>query len=202
MSTNDADAIEATYTETRDEHEQPVGEPQAAPPVEPIPCPGPVQATRSDVLRCARSLAAQVTGLAGAIENAALTPNRVRPVFLTAWRRWTGAFLADTARLERVLFKVADEAPLLEGYAKRLAEWREGIKAELGTAAQVGKSENAPAEPKPISVHSWRRWPWWVIVPGSVGAVIGTYMATRWMFRQLLEGAVNAGDREQSGEQS
>jgi hypothetical protein len=187
MPTPDGDAIEATYTESA----------ATSPPVEPVPCPGPVPATRSEVLQCARSLTAQVTGLAGALETAALTPGRVRPIFLTAWRRWMGAFLADAARLERVLFKAVDEAPRLAGYGRRLGEWRRGIVVELETAVQVGQVAPTPAVP-PISARSWRRWPLWVIIPGSFGAVIGTYMATRYMFRQLLESVNSAGDREQS----
>ena len=184
--------IEATFTEL------PPDAPAPAPAVDPLPCPGTDPLSRADVLRFAHTLHAQVVGLGAAVEGAALTAGRVRPEFTRAWRTWSGAFMADVARLERSLFVAQDEARLCAGYAGRLAEWRRAIAAEMGAAQASAPA--AAKQPDPISKHSWRRWPWFVIVPGSVGAVFGTYFGVRWMFRQLLESVQSAGDREQSGE--
>lgn len=186
----DAASIEVEYQEVP-------SDPAPSPSVAPRPCPGPEPLTRSDVLRCARSIAAQVTGMAGAIETAALTPGRVRPEFMRAWHAWCGAFLADASRLERVIFKCQTEAALLANYGARRDWWRNAIAEELKVGTAVGAQEK---QPEPISPRSWRRWPLWLILPASFGAVCGTYMATRWMFKQLVEGVQTAGDREQSGE--
>jgi hypothetical protein len=190
-------AIEATYTTTEGSVDR-VDPPE---PVEPQPCPGPAPLTRSDVLRCARTLAAQVSGLAGLVEQLALTPGRVRPAFLKGWRSWCGTYLADAARLERLdVFKLQEEAARLAGYAGRLAEWRGGIAAEVGAAGQAPIPTETPAAPKPATWAAPPKWPWFIWMPVGFGAVVGAYMSVRWVFRQCLENLVTAGDREQAGE--
>lgn len=178
------DVIEADYKEM---------------PAEPRPCPEPPPLAREDVLGAARTLAARVTGLAAAVEQAALAPDRVRPEFLKAWRAWAGAFLADAQRLERSIFKEQVEAGRVAGYARRLAEWQRALAAELG-GAQAGAA--APAEPE-ADKAPWsaapRRWPWFVWMPVGAGALFGAYMSVRWVFRKCLEAVNDSGDREQEG---
>jgi hypothetical protein len=194
--TADADAIEVEYQEVPSD---PSVDP-SAPTTEPRPIDGPAPLTRSDVLRCARALNSQIVGMSGAIETAAFTPGRIRPEFLRAWHAWCGAFLADAARLERVIFKAQDEAAMLARYGAKRDWWRQGIAEELKMAAAVGAASEVK-QPEPISARSWRRWPLFVIIPASVGVVVGSYLSVRWMFRQLVEGVQTAGDREQSGEE-
>jgi hypothetical protein len=186
----DAASIEASFVEV---HEPtPAADP---PPVEPRPIPGPAPLTRSDVLRCARSIQAQVVGLSGCLEQAALTPGRIRPEFLNAWHAWVGDYLANVSRLERELWQSQVEAAKLAGYAKRRDEWRGGIAAELGaTSAGVGAQE------APKQVIAPRKFPWFVWIPTGFGCVVGAYLATRWLFRQCVDSMHSEGDREQSGE--
>ena len=180
-TTTTPEPIEATYTTT----------PVAGPDV-----------SRADVLRAAQALVAQVTGLAAVVEQAALAPAAtMRPAFLTAWRAWAGYVLGEPGRLARAVFKPQEEAAVMTKHGARLAEWRAGIAQEVGALTPpVAEVKPTANEPKPISVNSWRRWPWWVIVPSSIGAAYGTFMATRWMFKTLVDSMHSSGDREQSGE--
>jgi len=165
------------------------------PPVEPRPCPEPPPLMRDDVLRATRTLVAQVTGLAAAVEGAALTAGRMRPEFMRAWRAWSGAFLADAQRLERAIFKEQEEARRIAGYAGRLAEWRQALAEELGAPAAAGAEPQAAA----AAPTGKKPWPWFVWIPVGFGSVVGAYMSVRWVFRKCLETIDTAGDREQEG---
>ena len=184
MSASKPDVIEADYKVMPEE-----------PSVEPRPCPEPPPLLRDDVLRAVRTLVAQVTGLAAAVEGAALAPGRTRPVFLTSWRKWCGAFLADAQRLERSIFKEQEEARRVAGYAGRLVEWRQALAEELGAPAAVGADAPAPA----AAPTGKKPWPWFVWIPVGFGSVVGAYMSVRWVFRKCLESIDTAGDREQEG---
>ena len=202
MPHEEPDILDVAFTELT--NDEPTATPPAssAPPpsasVEPIPCPD-QPLTREDVLRCARSLAAQVTGLAGMLEQRALTPGQVRPEFMRGWRKWCGAFLADAQRLERTdILKLQDEAKRLDGWGRRLREWRGGIAAEVG-AVQVAKREEPKAKPQGF-LAAPQHWPLWVWAPVGAGCAWGAYISVRWLFRQLFGQMSDQGDREQSGE--
>jgi hypothetical protein len=154
------------------------------------------------VLRCARSIQAQVVGMAGAIETVAFTPGRVRPEFLNAWHKWCGDYLENVSRLERELWKAQAEAQKLAGYAKRRDEWRQAIAAELGQTATAGAVKSTQDEPKKGTWAAPRSWPVWIWAPVGLGACVSAYFSVRWLFRRCWESLNDAGDREQSGESS
>lgn len=192
----DAASIEASFVEV---HEPtPAADP---PPVEPRPIPGPAPLTRSDVLRCARSIQAQVVGLSGCLEQAALTPGRIRPEFLNAWHAWVGDYLANVSRLERELWQSQVEAAKLAGYAKRRDEWRGGIAAELGRGAEVGAVKSTQDAPKKGTWAAPSHWPVWIWAPVGLGACVSAFLSVRWVFRRCMESLNDAGNREQSGEE-
>lgn len=156
----------------------------------------PPQEDRASVLTKVRIIAAQAQGLAGAIEQAAMSP-RMRTEFIDAWRRWYGSFLGWQLALERLPFHVEDVLPMLRQRESMIKTWRHGFAVEMGTGAGVGSTQTAavaPAAVQPVASAEKKPGilstvPWYILIPAGIGAGVGVYFGFRWIFKQWFSGA-------------
>jgi hypothetical protein len=172
----DPNVIEAT------EADEPY-EPSVAPP----------KPDRAAVLTRVRVLAAQVQGLAGAIEQAAQN-SRMRTDFIDAWRRWHGSIMGWHIALERLPFHADDVIPMLKDRERMLQTWRQGFQTEMNPAqaqAAVGAAQpqmqQEPIPEKKPGILS--TIPWWVLIPAGLGVAVGGYYGMRWIFQRWFGAA-------------
>ena len=150
-----AEPLEAEYTET---------------PYTPSVAP-PRGVTREDVLTVARILAAEINGVAALVEGGVGKPG-MRPEFVDAWRRWSGAFCGYHIALERLPFDIEATDAKLKRHADALRVWRQGLQFEL---VSVSAPAASPALAKP-------GWPWWAKLLGFGGGAILVYKIGAWIF--------------------
>lgn len=136
-----------------------------------VPSSGP---DRADVLTQARKLAAECNGVAALVEQNVF---KLRGEFTDAWRCWYGTWLGRHIYLERMPFKPGETDAEVARWQQRLATWRAGLNAELGTFAP------AAAGPQPVVATEppRRGWPWWAKWLGIGGGVILVWKVGQWL---------------------
>jgi len=146
---------------------------------------------RAAVLTRVRVLAAQVQGLAGAIEQASQN-SRMRTDFVDAWRRWHGSVMGWHIALERLPFHADDVIPMLKQREKMLQTWRQGFQTEMnpaqaGVGAAQPQMQQEPVQEKKPGILS--TVPWFILIPAGIGVAVGGYYGMRWIFQRWFGAA-------------
>ena len=185
---NDADAIDASFTEETT--------PEATQFEQPAPAQASVPLTRGAILEAARSLNSAAMGTAAWIESHCMS-GHIRPLFIDSWRKWHGGLLAFTASFERLPMNLVDAQRTVARQQELLEQWRAGARgevaamggAEVGAAAQgQGQGQHVQAQQQAAPSHrtmadAVSHWPWWAKVGITGGLVYGTFVASRYLLQ-------------------